>query len=115
LKYKNPNKYMKISNKIDELKDFVVPKMAAIEEYKEKTTVDVARNMRDIAQTNDRLNAELKKMAVEAIEQKKREEYLRRQNDSLLAKQELMEADMKSFKEMLAKIISNAPALTNSS
>jgi hypothetical protein len=32
-----------------------------------------------------------------------------------LAKQELMEADMKSFKEMLAKIISNAPALTNSS
>jgi hypothetical protein len=115
LKYKNPNKYMKISNKIDELKDFVVPKMAAIEEYKEKTTVDVARNMRDIAQTNDRLNAELKKMAVEAIEQKKREEYLRRELNSQGAIMATLIAYMKSEQEKNSKKTVEVAIQTNNS
>ena len=122
MKYKKPNKNQKIMNKIEALKKLMVPKMAAIEEYKETTTVDVARNKRDIAQLSDKLAADNKKLAEDnkrmAEELKKNAkdlEYLRRELNSQGAIMATLIAYMKSEQEKNSKKTVEESIQTNSS
>ena len=107
-KYKNPDKFQKVKNSLAALEDKTTRNTVKLNELTEKNIIEIDRVKRIEAQFEDKMAEVIKKKDQEI-------KYLRRDNDSLMAKQELMEAELKSLKDKMALIISIIPGLTKSS
>jgi len=97
-----------MKNSLADLEDKTTRNTVKLNELTEKSTREIGRLKR--------IEARFECKMAEVIKKKDQDiKYLRRDNDSRMAKQELMEAELKSLKEKMALIISSIPELAKSS